>query len=43
MVTDVELHIRSEKDYVRIKSLGIFIFPSFVLDDEFIAVGEPRL
>lgn len=43
MVPDVELYIRSEKDYARIKSLGLFIFPSFVLDGEFIAVGEPRL
>lgn len=43
MVPDVELHIRSEKEYARIKSLGAFIFPSFVLDGEFIAVGEPRL
>lgn len=43
MVPGVELHIRSENDYARIKSLGLFIFPSFVLDDEFISVGEPRL
>jgi predicted DsbA family dithiol-disulfide isomerase len=42
-VPDVELRIRSEKDYARAKSLGVFIFPSFVLDDEFIAIGEPKL
>ncbi len=43
MVPGVDLYIRSEKDYARIKSLGLFIFPSFVLDGKFIAVGEPRL
>ena len=43
-VPGVKMIIRSEKeDRARAKSLGIFIFPTFVLNDEIFAVGEPRL
>lgn len=42
-VSGVKMIVRSEKeDRLRAKSLGIFIFPTFVLDGEVFSVGEPR-
>ncbi|MBI1820119.1 MAG: thioredoxin family protein [Nitrospirae bacterium] len=43
-VPGVKMIVRSEKeDRSRAKSLGIFIFPTIVLDGEVFSVGEPRL
>ncbi|MBI3606113.1 MAG: hypothetical protein HY202_08835 [Nitrospirae bacterium] len=43
-VPGIKLILRSEKeDRARAKLLGIFIFPTFVLDGEVFSVGEPLL
>lgn len=43
-VPRVDLIVRSDRqDRERTRELGIFIYPSFVLDGELFSIGEPGL
>lgn len=43
-VSGVRLAIRSDlEDRVRARSLGIFVYPAFVLEGEVFSVGEPEV